>query len=300
MQIINGDIPELTKTLDSTIKTVDQLIETFETVKTTMNTTRKKVSDLIKKASDLESNDEIADLVMKVIEDPEALSKFFSQPVSTETHSIGAVENYGSGMSPFYTSLGIWVGGVVLIAIVRVELTEKQRKKLGDPGATQQYFGRFLVFLLLAQIQALIISLGDIFFLKIQCNDKFLFVLGCMISAFVYSLIIYSLTIAFNVIGKAFAVIILVLQVAGSGGTFPLEVLPEPFQVMAQFLPFRYGNDILREAIAGPDIGAYWHSVLMLLIFVPFALVIGLLLRRPCIRLMHFLDKRIHQSELII
>lgn len=300
LQIINGDIPELTKTLDRTIKTVDQLIETFETVKTTMNTTRKKVSDLIKKASDLESNDEIADLVMKVIEDPEALSKFFSQPVSTETHSIGAVENYGSGMSPFYTSLGIWVGGVVLIAIVRVELTEKQRKKLGDPGATQQYFGRFLVFFLLAQIQALIISLGDIFFLKIQCNDKFLFVLGCMISAFVYSLIIYSLTIAFNVIGKAFAVIILVLQVAGSGGTFPLEVLPEPFQVMAQFLPFRYGNDILREAIAGPDIGAYWHSVLMLLIFVPFALVIGLLLRRPCIRLMHFLDKRIHQSELII
>lgn len=121
-----------------------------------------------------------------------------------------------------------------------------------------------------------------------------------MISAFVYSLIIYSLTITFNVIGKALAVIILVLQVAGSGGTFPLEVLPQPFQNIAPFLPFRYGNDILREAIAGPEMSVYWNNVLLLLIFVPVALLIGLVLRHPCIRPMRFLDERIHQSDLII
>ena len=300
LQTVNGDLPELRKALDSTVVTVDSLIKTFNDVKNTMNSTKTKIESLSAKAADLEKDSEITDLLMKIVHDPGALSEFFSQPVKTETHSIGHVDNYGSGMSPFYTSLGIWVGGVVLIAIVRVELTEKQRKKLGDPGETQMYFGRYLIFFLLAQIQALIVSLGDIFFLKIQCNDIFLFVLGCMISAFVYSLIIYSLTITFNVIGKALAVIILVLQVAGSGGTFPIEVLPAPFQAMAQFLPFRYGNDILREAIAGPDIGAYWQNVLMLMIYVPFALVLGLLLRRPCIKLMHFLDKRIHQSELII
>ena len=300
LQTINGDLPELGKTLDGAMDTVDKLIVTFEDIKKTMDSTKAKIESISKKAGDLEKNDEITALLMRIVGDPGALSEFFSQPVKTETHSIDHVENYGSGMSPFYTSLGIWVGGVVLIAIVSVELTEQQRKKLGNPGATQQYFGRYLIFFLLGQIQALIVSLGDLFFLQIQCNDKFLFVLGCMISAFVYTLIIYSLTITFNVIGKALAVIILVLQVAGSGGTFPIEVLPAPFQVMAQFLPFRYGNDILREAIAGPDLSVYWQNVLFLLAFVPFALVLGLLLRRPCIKLMHFLDKRIHQSELII
>ncbi|MBQ9461676.1 MAG: YhgE/Pip domain-containing protein [Clostridia bacterium] len=300
MKTVSGDIPDLGTALEGTMDTVDQIIVTFEDIKNTMSSTKTKIEALSKKVIEIEKDTDITDLLMKIVKDPGELSEFFSQPVKTETHSIGHVENYGSGMSPFYTSLGIWVGGVVLIAIVRVELTEKQRKKLGNPGETQQYFGRYIIFFVLGQIQALIVSLGDIFFLKIQCNDEFLFVLGCMISAFVYTLIIYSLTITFNVIGKALAVIILVLQVAGSGGTFPIEVLPEPFQVMAQFLPFRYGNDILREAIAGPDMNVYWHNVLMLLVYVPFALVLGLLLRRPCIKLMHFLDKRIHQSELII
>ncbi len=300
LQTVSGDIPGISKTLDSTSDSIDEMVNTFESVKKTMSQSKVKLSSLIKTVDGLEKGSDLTDLVLKIINDPGALSKFFSEPVTTETHSVHPVMNYGTGMSPFYTSLGIWVGGIILIAIVRVELTEKQIEKLRRPGKTQQFFGRYLIFLLLSLLQAVIISLGDIYFLGIQCNDKFLFVLGCMISAFVYSMIIYSLTITFNVIGKALAVIILVLQVAGSGGTFPLEVLPGPFRDFAKFLPFRYGNDILREAIAGPDMGMYWKNVLLLLAFVPFALVLGLLLRRPCIKLMHFLDKRIHQSELII
>ena len=153
---------------------------------------------------------------------------------------------------------------------------------------------------LLSVLQGLVIALGDLYFLGIQCNDPLLFILGCVISAFVYSMIVYSLTVTFNVIGKALAVIILVLQVAGSGGTFPLEVLPAPFQAIAPFLPFRYGNDILREAIAGADLSVYLHNVLMLLAFVPFALFIGLLLCLPLIKFMHFFDRRIHRSDLIV
>lgn len=300
LQSLGGELPKVQEVMDSTSDSLDEMMLTFENVKSMMGHSKEKLNSLIEKVDTLKGETDLTNLLFSVIHDPAALSQFFSQPVTTVTHSIHPVENYGSGMAPFYTSLGIWVGGVVLIAIVRTELTEKQREKLRRPGKTQEYFGRYLIFFVLGQIQALIVSLGDIYFLGIQCNSPFLFVLGCMISAFVYTLIIYSLTITFNVIGKALAVIILVLQVAGSGGTFPLEVLPQPFQTIAPFLPFRYGNDILREAIAGPDMTNYWYNVLMLLAFVPFALALGLLLRRPCVKLMHFLDKRIHQSELII
>lgn len=300
LQTVGGNMPKVQETLDNTADSLDEMILTFQNVQTMMTQSKGKLTRLIERVDTLKGETALTELLMAVIHDPAALSQFFSQPVTTVTHSIHGVENYGSGMAPFYTSLGIWVGGIVLIAIVRVELTEKQYQKLKRPGKTQQYFGRYLIFFLLGQIQALIVSLGDIYFLGIQCNSPALFVLGCMISAFVYTLIIYSLTITFNVIGKALAVIILVLQVAGSGGTFPLEVLPQPFQSIAPFLPFRYGNDILREAVAGPDMASYWQNVLLLLVFVPFALVLGLVLRRPCVKLMHFLDKRIHQSELII
>lgn len=297
---VADDTPNMEKSLDSTIESIDSIITTFENIEKSIDNTKKKLQNIITKADELEGSDDITELVMNIIDDPGALASFFSQPVSTETHRLYPIDNYGSAMSPFYTALGIWVGGIVLIAIIRVELNEKQIRKLKKPGKTQQYFGRYITFFVLSTIQSLIISLGDLYFLRIQCNSPGLFVLGCLISAFVYSLIIYSLTIAFNVIGKALAVIILVLQVAGSGGTFPLEVLPEPFQVIANFLPFHYGIDVLREAVAGPDIANYWKNVLLLLAFVPFALFVGLVLRRPCIRFMHFLDDRIHKSELIV
>ncbi len=300
LQIVNGDIPAIDATLDSAGSAITEMKKTFEEVKTLMNNSKKKVENLIKVVDEVADGGEISDVVFKIIEDPAALSTFFSDPVTTETHALHGVENYGSAMSPFYTSLGIWVGGIVLAAVIRAELTNSQISKLKRPRNYQMYFGRYILFFIIAEMQALIISLGDIYFLGIQCNNKFLFVFGSMISALVYSLIIYSLTICFNVIGKALAVIILVLQVAGSGGTFPVEVLPAPFQSLVPYLPFRYGNDILREAIAGPDMSSYWHNVLMLLAFVPFALVVGILLRRPCIKLMHFFDKRIHQSDLII
>lgn len=300
LKSVSEKTPDAAVLIDDTAKTVDGMIDTFESVKKMMDDSKKKLDDLKNSARSILGDNDLTDMLVKIISDPTALSDFFSQPVSTVTHNIYHVENYGTGMSPFYTSLGIWVGSIVLAAVVRAELTKNQKKKLNSPNQTQQFLGRYLVFFLLGELQALIISLGDLYFLGIQCNDHFLFVLGCMISALVYSMIVYSLTITLNVIGKALAVIILVLQVAGSGGTFPLEVLSAPFQAIAPFLPFRYGNDILREAIAGADIGNYWHNVGMLMLYVPFALLLGLLLRLPLIRLMEFFDKRLHQSELII
>lgn len=300
LQAVNGDIPKLENTVDSTLSTLDEMKKTFKSVKTMMTNSKKSIDKLITKATDIKDESRLMDFVKGIVGDPEGLSNFIADPVETETHRIHAVENYGSAMSPFYTSLGIWVGGIVMIAIIRTELTKKQLAGLKKPRQSQLFFGRYMIFFLVGQIQALIISLGDLYFLGIQCNKPFLFVIGCMVSAFVYTMIIYSLTITFNVIGKALSVIILVLQVAGSGGTFPVEVLPTPFRSLVTYLPFKYGNDILREAIAGPDISSYWRNVLLLLAFVPVSLVIGLLLRKPCIKLMHFLDKRIHQSELII
>ena len=152
----------------------------------------------------------------------------------------------------------------------------------------------------MGQLQALIISLGDLYFLKIQCENPLLFVLTCMISSFVYTLIIYSLTVTFSVLGKALAVIILVLQVAGSGGTFPIEVLPAPFQSMAPYLPFKYGINCLREAVAGVNKDAYLENLGKLLLFVVPALILGLLLRKPCIKVMGFFNEKVEESDIII
>ena len=203
-------------------------------------------------------------------------------------------------MTPFYSSLALWVGGVVLVAVLNTDLTKNDRKKLGKANSVQLFFGRYMMFLAISLIQGLIIALGDLYFLKIQCENPLLFIATCMISSIVYSLIIYSLTITFSVVGKALAVIILILQVAGSGGTFPIEVLPAPFKAIAPFLPFKYGINALRETVAGLDWGSYWHNLGMLLIFIVPALILGLLLRKPCIKIIAFFNEKIEKSDLVI
>ena len=297
---LSGNVPELNTTFDTASNTVSSLKTTFNGLKTFMDDVKTKIDGFSETIDGILNNDNLINIITPIIENPTALGNFVSSPVTVQKHRIYPIENYGSGMTPFYTSLGFWVGGVILIAVMKTDLTKAELKRLKKPRSTQLYFGRYLIYFLLGQIQAWIIALGDLFFLKVQCADPVLFVAGCLISSFVYTLIIYSLTITFSVIGKALAVIILVIQIAGSGGTFPVEVLPAPFQAVSPYLPFKYGINALREAIAGPDINAYLSNISILLAFTLFALVLGLILRKPCIKIISFFNKRVEQSDIIV
>ena len=300
LQSISGDIPDFTAAIDDANTTLENMKQTLENVKTFMDTANTKIDDIINKIEEVRSSDIIGNIINPIIENPQALGDFVSSPAKTSETRLYPVENYGSGMTPFYSSLAFWVGGIILVAVMRTDLKKKEEKTLNRPKNFQMFFGRYIIFFLLGQVQALIIALGDLFFLKVQCENPVLFIVSSLISSFVYTLIIYSLTITFSVIGKALAVIILVIQIAGAGGTFPIEVLPEPFRAVSPFLPFKYGVNLLREAVAGVDASAYMNNLLMLLVFVPAALILGLLLRKPCIRAINFFNKRIEQSDIVI
>lgn len=300
LQTVNAGTGQLDTTFDSALNTTANLKNVLKNLKTFLTTVNGRLDTLIEKVKDVEGSNLIENIVTPIIENPEALGGFVSAPVAYDTTRVYPIENYGSAMTPFYSSLALWVGGVVLVAVLNVDLTEKDRKRLGKANPVQLFFGRYMMFFVISLIQGLIIALGDLYFLKIQCENPLLFIVTCMISSIVYSLIIYSLTITFSVVGKALAVIILILQVAGSGGTFPIEVLPAPFKAIAPFLPFKYGINALRETVAGLDQNAYLSNLGMLLIFIIPALVLGLLLRKPCIKIIAFFNEKIEESDLVI
>ena len=105
------------------------------------------------------------------------------------------IENYGSAMSPFYSVLSIWVGALILVAIIHVKV-----HPFGGYNITsvQAFFGRYLTFFLIGQAQALLITLGDLFFIGIQCLHPFKFWLAASFTSFVFTMIRYSLTVAFE------------------------------------------------------------------------------------------------------
>ena len=112
-----------------------------------------------------------------------------------------------------------------------------------------------------------------------------------------FSMLIYSLTISFGDIGKALAVVVMVIQIAGSGGTYPIDALPGFFRAVYVFFPFPYAIDAMRECIGGMYQNTFAICMLELLIFVVAGLLIGLIIRVPFIHLNHFIEKRMEDTK---
>jgi putative membrane protein len=164
----------------------------------------------------------------------------------------------------------------------------------------QRFFGRYIVFFLIGQLQTTITVLGALYYVGIQCEHKLYFALACSITSFVFTLFLYSLTFAFEAVGEALAVVLMVVQVAGSGGTFPVEVLPVVYQLMYKYMPFAYSMNAVREAIAGMHGYDYWLYLSGHLIYIAVSLIIGLLLSHPAKKLLAIVDKSKEQVDLMV
>ena len=225
------------------------------------------------------------------------LASFISAPVAITTEDLYPITNYGSAMSPFYSVLSIWVGALILVAIIHVKVHPFNGIKV---NSVEAFFGRYITFFLIGQAQALLITLGDLFFIGIQCIHPFKFWFAAAFTSFVFTMITYSLTVAFENVGEAAAVVIMVIQVAGAGGTFPIQCLPAIYQAIYKYLPFTYAMDALRECVGGTYSWYYWKCILALLVYVGICLFIGLVIAKPCRKLNAIVDKSKEKSEIMI
>lgn len=281
------------------------LKQTLSDTKTAMESTKEALDDVQKKLNTaitdlgaLQSSDIYLSLKELTKKDTGEVAEFMYSPVQLETKGFYRVENYGSAMAPFYTNLAIWVGGIVLIAIFKMEVDKDE--KIKSFTVTQGYFGRWILYITTGLIQALIICLGDIYLLKIQCKNPAAFVFAGLFASFVYVNLIYALSITFKHIGKALSVILVILQIPGSAGTYPIEMTPAFFQFVHPLLPFTYGINAMREAIAGIYGMHYWKNILCLAVFLPIALGIGLLLRPHLLNLNYLFDRKLAETDLMI
>ena len=254
------------------------------------------LSDTIDKLQGMDGDGYLDILIDILGGDPVAYGEYFPEMVQTTVNKVYPIENYGSAMTPFYTVLAIWVGGVILSSILKVHA---RTEGLTDPKPAELYFGRYLLFFVLSQLQAAIIVTGDLYLLKVQCLHPGLLYLTASLTAFTFSLLIYSMALSFGDMGKALVVVIMVMQIAGSSGTFPIELLPEIYQKIYRFFPFPYAIDAMRECICGMYGGYYGQQLAFLLLFAVAALLIGLLVRRPFMGLNHFMEEKLEETELL-
>ena len=254
-----------------------------------------KLTELIENLDLSGTQTQLSTLVDILGGDPAVYGQYFSELVQTSVEPVYPVANYGSAMAPFYSVLAIWVGGVILVALMKVHA---KPDGLLDPKPWHLYFGRYLTFLLFNELQAAVIDTGDLFILGVQCENIGMFYLTGALTSFVFSLLIYSLAISFGDVGKAVVVVVMVLQIAGSSGTFPIELLPQVYRKIYHFFPFPYAIDAVRECLCGMYGNTWLVQIGYLMLFAVAALIIGLFVRKPFIGLNEFVEEKLEESEL--
>lgn len=300
---LTGVIASLEPVIAQTRGTLSQLNATLDQAKTAIAQTDGAVADVQGSLDDaatdiraLQSSqvmDELSELLGVNASD---VSDFMSSPVTLNTQTVYPVSNYGSGVAPFYTNLALWVGGFVLIAIIKLEVDPEG---VGEFNAKEGYFGRWLLLVLLGFVQAVIVCVGDLV-LGTQCHEPVLFVLAGVWTSFVYVNIIYALSITFKHIGKALGVILVIVQIPGSSGMYPIEMMPGFYQWLHPFLPFTYGINALRETIGGMYGMYYWANLAVLGVFLVLALVVGLVLRPFMLNLNLLFDRQISTTGVML
>lgn len=246
----------------------------------------------------LRSSEAYKDILELQDVDAEAVSAFMTNPIELNTTTFYEVEDYGSGMTPFYTNLALWVGGMVLIALLKQEVDEDEKVKKFT--LNQAYFGRQMLFVILSVVQSLIICLGDLYLLKVQCVHPGLFILTGVIAGLVYLSLIYAITAAFKHIGRAIFVFLVIIQIPGSTGTFPVEMMGSFYQAIYRLMPFTYSNGAMRECIGGLYYNTWLKDIGILLVYVLLALFIGLVLRPLLLNLNALFDRKLAEADLII
>lgn len=285
-------LPAVEDILGTTLEFSGNANDKVKFIKEKVPTAKNILDELVSAMNKINNNSEVDDLIDLLKNDILSQSEFLKQPVDLVTEKLYTIENYGSAMTPFYTVLSLWVGILLLVSIITTEVH-------GDYKPSEKYFGRSLTFMSITIVQALIVSLGDIYLLGIQVMNPGLFVGISVFTSIVFTFIVYSLVSVFGNVGKAMAIVMLVIQVAGSGGTFPIEVTPQFFQNVNPLLPFTHAINALRETVGGIYQPNLEHAMKALTAFLLGFMILNVTIKGPVNKRTAKLKQKFNKSHLI-
>ena len=269
-----GELPAVERKLSETEVKISNAYGKLLSLQAQMPSAKSKIqklTDEIKKADSGIDKNQLFNL-LKV--DYKQQAEFFANPVKLQENKLYHIENYGSAMTPFYTVLSIWVGSLLMSSLLTTKVEDEDNKY----KPYQKYFGRGLLFVIISLFQTLIITLGDMYVLGTQATSPYRFVIYALLISLLFSSIIYTIVCILGNVGKAVCIVLLVLQLGSSGGTFPIQMTSEFFQALYPKVPFTYSIGLLREAVGGVYIPAVERDIKILFIYLIVVLVGGAIL----------------------
>ena len=321
IELPEGDIQLNTDSLAGASAALDD-------VGATLDQNADRLDDLLDRINTASRTGDLSEIAAIVGDDPEAFAQALAAPVEVERQAIYPVASFGVGMAPLYTTLALWVGALLAAVALRTDvaakLTKHRPNRFDDEvdlendaeddtaeipseapeepeeiGPFAKYFGRYGTFALVGLAQSTLLTLGLIFFVKLEPAHPFLLVLAGWVSSCIFMLLVYALTVALSNAGKALAVFLLVIQISSAGGSYPLQLLPHWFQSVSPWLPATYSIRAFRSALAGSYGADYWIALATLLLFIIPALILGVVLRKPLANYTSGLNKALAKTKMM-
>ncbi len=273
MAQLQGDVSGQQMTLQQFTTALNACTNSINGTSDVMSYMLDMVTNIQSNINDLRSSESFTKVLDLMDNDVAGLVEYLSSPANLETVRVYAVEHNGSGMAPFYTILSIYASALLSVSMLSTHIKRKNAApKLTD---TESFFGRYFIFFAIGQFTALITVLGNLFYIGIQCYNPFMYWASAALASLLFTMMNFGLVYAFGNIGEALSIILLVIQVAGSGGTYPVQMLPKFFQVVYDIMPFKYAMNAMRETIAGSYDHIYAKCMLTMLAMFVFFLLIG-------------------------
>ncbi|BAR85881.1 MULTISPECIES: YhgE/Pip domain-containing protein [Bacillus cereus group] len=187
----------------------------------------------------------------------------FASPVKVKTEKMAEVPNYGTGFTPYFLSLGLFVGALLLSIVYPL------RDTVGVPKSGFSWFiSKFGVLLSVGIIQAIVADVILLFGLGVEVQSIPYFILFSIITSLAFIALIQCLVTAFGDAGRFIAIITLIMQLTTSAGTFPLELIPKFLQPFNAWLPMTYSVSGLKAVVSSGDFDFMWQNIGMLMIFI--------------------------------
>ena len=296
---IYGDMDLLEDALDKSDKSLKSLKGGLNGTVSTLTSLQNGTKNLAALFDSLSGSDMLEDVNHLMTNDAAVIAENMATPIKMNTEEVYPIRNFGSVMAPFYIVIAQWIGAMFAAVMIHVQVKRREE----EPGSIrlhETFFGRYRLFLMIGLAQALLVSVGELLYVGIQCLHPLLFILAALVNGLIFTLIVYALVFALGNIGLAAGVIIMIIQVAGGGGTFPVEVLPPAFRALFPFMPFHYAMDAMRECIGGMYDHTYIKCLGILILFGLAAVAFGLLLQRPMRGIIEKMEESKRESDVML
>jgi putative membrane protein len=201
----------------------------------------------------------------------DGIDTYAEKSVNVNEKNINEISNYGTGFAPYFMSLSLYVGA--LIMFFGIYLDADERIKVLSRHSNNKYI-RTAGFVLIGIGQAVALGLICQFALGLSLSNVFAFYMSCILISLVFISIVGFLIVKLGDIGKLLAMLLLVLQLTSNGGTFPMETVPKFFNALYPYMPMTYSVGLFKETITNFNSSTAWHDASVLIaIFVVFTLL---------------------------